>query len=63
MNEPTESRVVLVLAAIRRRLDRPAKLRRDERDNLETAISNLSGNGDLTDAEYRSLTRALRAHA
>jgi hypothetical protein len=50
-------------ASIRARLASPAKLSRAERASMETRISNWSGNGLLSDDEYRVVTRALHEHA
>jgi hypothetical protein len=51
------------LSEIRRRLELSKKLTRDERERMETTISNACGNGDIAGDAYRKLTRALRSHA
>ncbi len=51
------------LTEMRQRLRLSKKLTRDERERMETTISNACGNGDIEGDEYRKLTRALRAHA
>jgi hypothetical protein len=50
------------LAEISQRLALHKKLSREERERIETTISNACGNGDIAGDEYRKLTRAVRAH-
>jgi hypothetical protein len=45
------------------RLELPKKLSRQERERMETTISNASGNGAISDGDYRAINRALRTHA
>ena len=48
---------------ITERLANPKKLTRMERDQIETVLENRYNSGEMTDAEYRTLNRALHGHA
>jgi uncharacterized membrane protein len=53
----------VTIADIASRLESTKKLSRTERENIETALTNRYGSGDMGDEEYRVLNRTLHAHA